>query len=83
MNILSLSPALAHELADHDARRLLDIGLVRGEDGSLRLADDPSLLASHAVADQRFAAIAVTIRAFFRDVRDVAFHSNPATRDAA
>jgi uncharacterized protein YjiS (DUF1127 family) len=33
---------LVRELADVDARQLLDIGLVRGEDGSLRLAEDPS-----------------------------------------
>jgi hypothetical protein len=33
---------LADALSDRDARLLLDIGLVRGEDGSLRLAEDPS-----------------------------------------
>ncbi|HEY4164667.1 MAG TPA: hypothetical protein VGM59_16490 [Dongiaceae bacterium] len=34
--------SLARELADRDARLLLDIGLVRAEDGSLHLAEDPS-----------------------------------------
>ena len=34
--------SLARDLADQDARQLLDIGLVRAADGSLRLASDPS-----------------------------------------
>jgi hypothetical protein len=33
---------LVQELAGVDDRQLLDIGLVRGSDGSLRLAEDPS-----------------------------------------
>jgi hypothetical protein len=33
---------LVRELADRDDRLLLDIGLVRAADGSLRLAEDPS-----------------------------------------
>jgi hypothetical protein len=38
-----LPPAgMARELADRDAHMLLDIGLVRSADGSLRLAEDPS-----------------------------------------
>ncbi len=43
---------LVRELADHDDRQLMDIGLVRGEDGSLRLAADPALPAGYAAADQ-------------------------------
>jgi hypothetical protein len=35
----------ALELADRDDRLLLDIGVVRAEDGSLRLAEDPARLA--------------------------------------
>jgi hypothetical protein len=34
--------SLSLELAHADARQLLDIGLVRAADGSLRLAEDPS-----------------------------------------
>ncbi len=34
--------SLSLELRHADARQLLDIGLVRAEDGSLRLAEDPS-----------------------------------------
>jgi hypothetical protein len=37
--------SLKRELADVDARQLLDIGLVRAEDGSLRMAHDPSVAA--------------------------------------
>ena len=37
--------SLERELVGVDARQLLDIGLVRAEDGSLRVADDPSVLA--------------------------------------
>ena len=37
--------SLERELADVDARQLLDIGLVRAEDGSLRLAHDPTISA--------------------------------------
>jgi hypothetical protein len=37
--------SLERELADVDARQLLDIGLVRAEDGSLRVAHDPSVAA--------------------------------------
>ncbi len=33
---------LARELAGVDARQLLDMGLVRAVDGSLRLAEDPA-----------------------------------------
>jgi hypothetical protein len=33
---------LSRELAHADSRQLLDIGLVRAADGSLRLAEDPS-----------------------------------------
>jgi hypothetical protein len=37
--------SLERELADVDARQLLDMGLVRAADGTLRLADDPAVLA--------------------------------------
>jgi hypothetical protein len=37
--------SLLRALRDHDARMLRDIGLIRGEDGALRLAGDPARLA--------------------------------------
>ena len=40
--------SLVRELADHDDRQLMDIGLVRGEDGTLRLATDPALPAEES-----------------------------------
>ena len=42
---LAQQASLTDTLRDHDARQLLDIGLVRGEDGTLRLASDPTILA--------------------------------------
>ena len=80
--------SLVRELADHDDRQLLDIGLVRGEDGSLRLAADPVLPASHAVVDQPFAGVMDRIRTLLREVRAVPFHTSASgpvilTRDAA
>lgn len=80
--------SLTRELADHDARQLLDIGLVRGDDGSLRLAADPALPAGYAVADQPFSGVMGTIRAILREVRAVPFHTSAngpiaLTRDAA
>ena len=41
MNDITHTRSLLRELAEHDARLLLDIGLIRGEDGALRLAADP------------------------------------------
>lgn len=38
-----VSRSLNADLADHDAHRLRDIGLVRAEDGTLRLLEDPSV----------------------------------------
>jgi hypothetical protein len=37
--------SLTRELADRDAHQLRDIGLVRAADGTVRLLDDPSVLA--------------------------------------
>ena len=42
---LARQASLSDALRDLDSRRLLDIGLVRGEDGTLRLASDPAVLA--------------------------------------
>jgi hypothetical protein len=80
--------SLVRELAEHDDRQLLDIGLVRGEDGSLRLAADPALPAGYAIAEQPFTSVMGTIRAILREVRAVPFHTSASgpvilTRDAA
>jgi hypothetical protein len=80
--------SLVRELAEHDDRQLLDIGLVRGEDGSLRLATDPALPAGYAVAEQPFSSVMGTIRAILREVRAVPFHTSASgpvilTQDAA
>lgn len=68
--------SLVRELADHDDRQLMDIGLVRGEDGSLRMATDPSLAAGYAVADLPFSGVMASIRAILREVRAVPFHTS-------
>ena len=68
--------SLVRELADHDDRQLMDIGLVRGGDGTLRLAVDPALPAGHAVADQPYTGVMATIRAILREVRAVPFHTS-------
>ena len=54
--------ALARELQDHDARQLRDIGLTRGLDGSLRLAEDPSQLAVPVRAQSRLGALPQLLR---------------------
>jgi len=88
MNILTQTRSLTRELSDHDDRQLLDIGLVRGGDGSLRLADDPALPADHVYADQPFAGLFLWLGKFFREVRAVPFHTSASgpvilTQDAA
>ena len=80
--------SLVRELAEHDDRQLMDIGLVRGEDGSLRLAADPTLSAGYAVADQPYSGVMGAIRALLREVRAVPFHTSASgpvilTQDAA
>jgi len=80
--------SLVRELAEHDDRQLMDIGLVRGEDGSLRLAADPTLSAAYTVADQPYSGVMGTIRALLREVRAVPFHTSASgpvilTQDAA
>jgi hypothetical protein len=72
--------ALVRELGDHDDRQLMDIGLVRAGDGSLRLADDPSMDALTKV-DRPFvghplAALSETLRSLIRAARAVPFHSS-------
>jgi hypothetical protein len=72
--------ALVRELADHDERQLLDIGLVRGGDGSLRLASDPARDAFStepvSFAAHPMAAVSETLRNLLRTARAVPFHSS-------
>jgi hypothetical protein len=68
MYTLSHTRSLLRDLADHDARQLLDIGLVRGEDGALRIAADP--VQEVTQPDTRRSAIGLigSIKAFLEDV---------------
>ena len=50
--------SLSLELAHADARQLLDIGLVRAADGSLRLAEDPSQAVGPGLPRQSWEALA-------------------------
>jgi hypothetical protein len=75
------SRALVRELGDHDDRQLMDIGLVRAGDGSLRRADDPSLDAfstkvAGPVIGHPLAALSETLRTLVRAARAVPFHSS-------
>jgi hypothetical protein len=61
--------SLSLELADADARQLLDIGLVRGADGSLRLAEDPAQLAGPGQAQRAGRAVFEALAGLFRWLR--------------
>ena len=81
MDSLIWNRSLVRELADHDAHRLLDIGVVRAEDGSLRVAADPTLPATPVVAPAS-GGFTDALRAFFREIRD-ALASTSANGPAA
>jgi hypothetical protein len=73
--------ALVRELADHDDHQLLDMGLIRAADGSLRLADDPARDAlsneiARPVAANPLAALSETLRNLVRSVRAVPYHTS-------
>ena len=73
--------ALVRELADHDDHQLLDIGLIRAADGSLRQVEDPSqdalaTEASHDVAPHSLAALSEALRSLLRSAHAVPFHSS-------
>jgi hypothetical protein len=53
---------LVRELSHADARQLLDIGLVRAEDGSLRLAEDPSQPVGPQLPEQAWTAVSALFR---------------------
>jgi hypothetical protein len=68
MYTLSHTRSLLRDLADHDARQLLDIGLVRGEDGALRLAANPTEAVTPAAQQRSAIGLIGSIRAFLEDV---------------
>ena len=82
MDTLIWNQSLIRELADHDAHRLLDIGVVRAGDGSLRVAADPALPAIPVAAQPASAGFADVMRGFFREIRD-ALASTSANGPAA
>ena len=71
--------SLLRELADHDARRLLDIGLVRGDDGALRLATDPAQVLTPAAPDRSGITLIGAVRAFLGDLPAIPLRSALAT----
>jgi hypothetical protein len=71
MNFRFESPSLLRELADHDARQLLDIGLVRGDDGALRLAADPAQALTPATPARSAIGLIGSIRAFLREAPEI------------
>ena len=66
---------LVQELVDVDERRLLDIGLVRGADGSLRLAEDPSQPVGPDLPRQRLKAVLAALWGFVGWVRSLPLRS--------
>ena len=67
--------SLVQELAGVDDRQLLDIGLVRAADGSLRLAEDPSQRVGPDQPRRRFKAFLEGLAGFFRWVRSLPLRS--------
>jgi hypothetical protein len=67
--------SLVRELADVDGRQLLDMGLVRGPDGALYLAEDPSQQVAPDPLVRRFRAFLVGIAGFFRWLRGLPLKS--------
>jgi hypothetical protein len=66
---------LVRELGHADARQLLDIGLVRAADGSLRLAEDPSQPVGPALPEQAWTAVSAPIRGLYRWLRSLPLRS--------
>ena len=56
--------SLSLELSHADSRQLLDIGLVRAADGSLRLAEDPSQAVGPGLPRRSWEALAELFRWF-------------------
>ena len=70
-----LNRSLSLELAHADDRQLLDIGLVRGADGSLRLAEDPSQPVGPDLPRRTWAAVSSALSGLFRWVRSLPLRS--------
>ena len=66
---------LVRELSHADARQLLDIGLVRAADGSLRLAEDPSQPVGLELPEQAWKAVSAPIRGLYRWLRGLPLRS--------
>ena len=66
---------LALELSHADDRQLLDIGLVRAADGSLRLAEDPSQSVGPDLPEQAWRAVSAPFRGLCRWFRSLPWRS--------
>jgi len=67
--------SLALELAHADTRQLLDIGLVRAADGSLRLAEDPAQPIGPDQSQRLLQTVFAPVLALFRWVRGLPLRS--------
>ncbi|GAB2179075.1 hypothetical protein [Dongia sp. agr-C8] len=74
-DLRSYNRTLDLELAHADARQLLDIGLVRAADGSLRLAEDPSQPVGPGRAQRAGRAVFEALAGFFRWLRSLPLRS--------
>jgi len=69
------SPSLSQELSGVDQRQLLDIGLVRAADGSLRLSEDPAQPIAHDLPQQHLKAFFEALTGAFRWTRGLPLRS--------
>jgi hypothetical protein len=67
--------SLSLELAQVDDRQLLDIGLVRAADGSLRLAEDPSQAVGPDLPRRSWRALATGLGGLYRWLRSLPLRS--------
>ena len=67
--------SLVQELAGVDDRQLLDIGLVRAADGSLRLAEDPSRSVGADLPRRRLKGFLAALAGLFRWFRSLPLRS--------
>jgi len=67
--------SLSRELGHADNRQLLDIGLVRAADGSLRLAEDPSQRVGPDLPRRSWKAISEALSGVFRWLRRLPLRS--------
>jgi hypothetical protein len=77
---------LALELAGADDRQLLDIGLVRAADGSLRLAEDPAQPVGQEPLPQRLKGVLEGLGGLWRwfrslPLRSPGWHPHPFLRE--